>query len=158
VNSNVLYVSYDGILEPLGQSQVLSYLEGLSNERIIHLISFEKLSDKKNQFLYNQVSERIKKANIHWHPLIYHKRPTALATLWDVLNATILGFWLVLRYRLRIVHARSYVPSITALLLKKFLGTRYIFDMRGFWADERIDGGIWNKSSYLYKISKRGKK
>ena len=50
MNSNVLYVSYDGILEPLGQSQVLSYLEGLSNERIIHLISFEKLSDKKNQF------------------------------------------------------------------------------------------------------------
>ena len=155
MNSNVLYVSYDGILEPLGQSQVLSYLEGLSNERIIHLISFEKLSDKKNQFLYNQVSERIKKANIHWHPLIYHKRPTALATLWDVLNATILGFWLVLRYRLRIVHARSYVPSITALLLKKFLGTRYIFDMRGFWADERIDGCLWEKDSYLYQIAKR---
>ena len=26
----VLYLSYDGIMEPLGQSQVLSYLENLS--------------------------------------------------------------------------------------------------------------------------------
>ena len=41
-----LYISYDGILEPLGQSQVLSYLEGLSNKRKIYLISFEKSTDR----------------------------------------------------------------------------------------------------------------
>jgi glycosyltransferase involved in cell wall biosynthesis len=27
--------------------------------------------------------------------------------------------------------------------------------MRGFWADERIDGEIWPKNSYLYHIAKR---
>ncbi len=153
--NSVLYISYDGILEPLGQSQVLSYLEGLSNERTIHLISFEKPSDRKNQFLYNQISERIKKTNIHWHPLTYHKQPTALATLWDIFNATILSFWLVLRYKLKIVHARSYVASVVALVLKKFLGVYFIFDMRGFWADERVDGGLWPKNSYLFRVSKR---
>ena len=36
----ILYISYDGILEPLGQSQVLSYLERLSIEnRIYHNIN-----------------------------------------------------------------------------------------------------------------------
>ena len=39
---SILYISYDGILEPLGQSQVLSYLERLSKDRDIYLISFEK--------------------------------------------------------------------------------------------------------------------
>ena len=154
MKNSILYISYDGILEPLGQSQVLSYLEGLSNDRLIHLISFEKISDKKNKFLYEETVDRINKANIKWHPLTYHKRPTALATLWDILHATVLGFWLIIRYKLKIVHARSYVSSISALIFKKLLGVCYIFDMRGFWADERIDGNIWPKGSYLYYMAK----
>jgi len=155
VKNSVLYISYDGILEPLGQSQVLSYLEGLSNDRLIHLISFEKVLDKKNRFLYKEIDDRIRRANVKWHPLTYHKRPTALATLWDILHATVLGFWLIVRYKIKIVHARSYVSSVSALIFKKLLGVYYIFDMRGFWADERIDGKIWPKDSYLYYIAKR---
>jgi hypothetical protein len=42
---SVLYVSYDGMLEPLGQSQVLGYLKRLAVGRAIHLVSFEKPSD-----------------------------------------------------------------------------------------------------------------
>ena len=38
-----LYLSYDGISDPLGQSQVLPYLKGLARlGHKIHLISFEK--------------------------------------------------------------------------------------------------------------------
>jgi glycosyltransferase involved in cell wall biosynthesis len=155
VNSNILYISYDGILEPLGQSQVLSYLERLSNERVIHLISFEKSSDKEDQPLYEKVSKRVNNSNIQWHPLTYHKKPTAIATLWDIFHATVLSFWLVLRYNLKIVHARSYVASVSALILKKLFGVYYIFDMRGFWADERIDGEIWPKNGYLYRMTKQ---
>jgi glycosyltransferase involved in cell wall biosynthesis len=150
-----LYISYDGILEPLGQSQVLSYLEGLSNKRKIYLISFEKSTDREDQFLYNQVRRRIDKADIRWYPLTYHKKPTVIATLWDILHATVLSFWLTLRHDLKIIHARSYVASVSALMLKKFLDVHYIFDMRGFWADERVDGCLWRKDSYLYNISKK---
>jgi glycosyltransferase involved in cell wall biosynthesis len=153
--TNILYISYDGILEPLGQSQVLSYLEKLSKDRFFFLITFEKKEDKNNQQLVNDINLRIKKSKIKWYPLIYHKRPTALATFLDIFYATVLGYWLILRYKLKIIHSRSYVPSVAALILKKISNVKYIFDMRGLWADERIDGGIWNKSSYLYKISKR---
>jgi|APSaa5957512535_1039671.scaffolds.fasta_scaffold07394_6 glycosyltransferase involved in cell wall biosynthesis len=152
---SILYISYDGILEPLGQSQVLSYLERLSKDRDIYLISFEKLKDKENQYLLNRISNRINKTNIKWYPLKYHKNPTAIATSLDVMYATILGLWLAFKYKLTIVHARSYVPSISALVIKKILGVKYIFDMRGFWADERIDGDIWHKNSRLYRIAKR---
>ena len=155
MNNSCLYISYDGILEPLGQSQVLSYLEKLSSQRVIHLISFEKSSDKEDQLLYEKVAKRVNSSNIQWYPLTYHKKPTAIATLWDIFHATVLSFWLVLKYDLKIVHARSYVASVSALLLKKLLGVHYIFDMRGFWADERIDGEIWSMDSYLYRIAKR---
>jgi hypothetical protein len=31
-------------------------------------------------------------------------------------------------------------------------GTKFIFDMRGFWADERVEGGLWKLSNPLYRI------
>jgi len=43
--ARVLFISYDGMAEPLGQSQVISYLEKLADENQIHVISFEKPID-----------------------------------------------------------------------------------------------------------------
>jgi glycosyltransferase involved in cell wall biosynthesis len=150
----VLYISYDGMLEPLGQSQVLAYLRALSKDYSIHLVSFEKADDWKNSTERNCISQDIANSGIIWHPLRYHKRPSALATAWDILCGSIVGLWLVVRYRLQIVHARSYVPSIMALVIKQFTGVKYLFDMRGFWADERVDGGLWPRNGKLFQLAK----
>jgi glycosyltransferase involved in cell wall biosynthesis len=32
---------------------------------------------------------------------------------------------------------------------------RFLFDMRGFWADERVDGGLWPRDGRLYRMAKR---
>ena len=42
MSATILYISYDGMLEPLGQSQVLAYLKRLAQKYSICLISFEK--------------------------------------------------------------------------------------------------------------------
>jgi len=55
---------------------------------------------------------------------------------------------------LGIVHARSYVASVIALFLKKFTNVGFVFDMRGFWADERVDGGLWRPDSPLFRVAK----
>lgn len=154
MNSGILYLSYDGMLEPLGQSQVLAYLERLAADHRIHLISFEKPADLADQTRLAAMRARIAAAGIAWHPLRYHKRPSALATAWDIGAGTLLGGWLVWRQRLAIVHARSYVAAVMALALKRWLGVRFVFDMRGFWADERVDGGIWPRGSRMYRVAK----
>lgn len=154
MTAGILYISYDGMLEPLGQSQVLAYLMSLADDRRIHLISFEKPDDLANEVECERIARAIADAGIVWHPLRYHKRPSALATAWDVACGIAVGLWLVARYRLGIVHARSYVPSVMALVLKRLTGVKYIFDMRGFWADERVDGGLWSKGSRLYRVAK----
>ncbi len=149
----VLYVSYDGMLEPLGQSQVLAYLYQLAMGRRIYLISFEKPEDWANVNARELLAHDILAANIFWHPLPYHKRPSSAATLWDIVCGISLGLWLVLRHRLRIVHARSYVASVIALALKRLTGVKYIFDMRGFWADERVDGGLWPRNGLMFRVA-----
>ena len=41
-----LYLTRNGLLEPLGQSQVLAYLRGLSRDYQITLITYEKDDDR----------------------------------------------------------------------------------------------------------------
>ncbi len=150
----ILYITYDGILEPLGYSQVLRYLTRLAPGRQIALISFEKREDWMDIARRRGMTAEIARAQIKWIALTYHKRPTILATTWDVLRALIVSLYLVSRYRIAVVHARSYVPSLIALTLKRVSRTRFIFDMRGFWADERVDGGLWRQDSRLYRWAK----
>lgn len=154
MNPRILYISYDGMLEPLGQSQVLAYLRCLATDRCIYLVSFEKPKDWANIAGRKRIAAEIASANIIWHPLRYHQKPSALATAWDVACGITLGLWLVIRYRLNVVHARSYVASVISLALKHLLGVKYIFDMRGFWADERVDGGLWPRDGRLYHVAK----
>jgi glycosyltransferase involved in cell wall biosynthesis len=150
----ILYISYDGMLDPLGQSQVLAYLRNLSLERNIHLISFEKAENWSNRDKRKFIADLIANSGIIWHPLRYHKRPTLLATAWDVIIGIGLGTCLVVNHRLQIVHARSYVPSVMALVLKKLTRIKFLFDMRGFWVDERVDAGLWPSGGLLYRIAK----
>lgn len=152
--AGVLYICYDGILEPLGQSQVLAYLKELSAVQPIHLVSYEKARDWANTQQVRRLRKEMQSVGIKWHPLRYHKAPSALATLWDIAVGIVVGMYLILRYKLKIVHARSYVASVMALTLRKITSVRYLFDMRGFWADERVDGGLWQRDSGLYRTAK----
>ena len=48
MKNKVIYISYDGILEPIGQSQILCYIKKLAFENDITLISYEKKRDIKS--------------------------------------------------------------------------------------------------------------
>jgi glycosyltransferase involved in cell wall biosynthesis len=41
-----------------------------------------------------------------------------------------------------------------ALVLKRLTGAKFLFDMRGFWADERVDGGLWPSTGRMYRVAK----
>ena len=68
------------MLEPLGQSQVLPYLERLACEWPVHLISFEKTADRQDAARMSAIQERMRTAGIKWTLLAYHKTPSAPAT------------------------------------------------------------------------------
>lgn len=154
MSGGVLYISYSGMLEPLGQSQVLAYQERLATRHTVHLISFERTEDWARIHERETVAQRMSTAGIHWHPLRYHKRFSALATAWDILRGSLTGLRLVRKRGLTIVHARSYVSSVMALMIKRLTGVKFVFDMRGFWADERVDGGLWPHDGRMYRVAK----
>lgn len=151
---SVLYITYDGLLEPLGQSQVLSYLNKLSINYRIYLLSFEKKKDWDDFELRNGISKDIEYAGINWYPLRYHKNQRILATTYDIIHGIIIAVWIASRKKISLVHARGDVSSVIALFMKKLFKLKYLYDIRGFWPDERVDGGIWAKDSLIYRVSK----
>ncbi|MFI5206333.1 MAG: glycosyltransferase, partial [Candidatus Paceibacterales bacterium] len=52
----------------------------------------------------------------------------------------------------KIVHCRSYISALVGMDMKEKLGVKFVFDMRGFYADERLDGGIWKLSNPVYRL------
>jgi glycosyltransferase involved in cell wall biosynthesis len=158
VSPGVLYISYDGMLEPLGQSQVLAYLEKLAPGRRIHLVSFEKPGDWRQLRARDAIAKRIAAAGIRWHPMRYHKSPSAPATAYDIAAGSIAVVALAARHQLSVVHARSYIPGLMALAVKRIRGAAFLFDMRGLWADERVDGGLWPAGGRLFRAAKNAER
>jgi glycosyltransferase involved in cell wall biosynthesis len=151
---HVLYITYDGILEPIAYSQVVLYLKNLAPGREIFLVSFEKPAEWADVQRRLDMRAELAEVGIKWVALRYHKAPSLLATTYDMFQGMVVTSYLVLRHRINIVHSRSYIPSVLALGLKRAFRTRFIFDMRGFWADERVEGGLWSRDSTAYRLAK----
>jgi len=136
--------------DPLGQSQVLPYLSGLSKEGYsFHLISFEK--EERFSHHREHIQAICDAAGINWYPLSYTKKPPLLSTIYDVQRMKRLAHKLHKKHPFKIVHCRSYIAALVGLGMKKKYGTKFLFDMRGFWANERIDGKIWKLSNPIFK-------
>lgn len=149
-DTRVLYLSYDGMCDPLGQAQVLPYLSGLGKRgHRISLVSFEK--PDRSEAEREEVRRACTAAWIDWHPLPYHKRPPLLSSMYDVRAMSRLAERLHADEPFDLIHCRSYLPALVGLSMKRRFGVPFIFDMRGFWADERVDGRIWNLSNPLFR-------
>lgn len=137
--------------DALGQSQVLPYLCGLSKRgHEITLISAEK-NDKYAQ-LKNHIQHICQTNQIDWHPVKYTKSPPVLSTLNDIRTIYRLAQKIYNDKPFDIVHCRSYISGLVGMRLKHKLNVRFLFDMRGFWVDEKIDGNIWNLKNPVFKL------
>lgn len=148
---NVLYISYDGMTDPLGQSQVLPYLKGLVHKGYnITLISCEK--PDRYRVSKDQISKICADSGIDWQPVFYTAKPPIISTIKDISTIKKTALRLFQNKHYHIVHCRSYIAAIVGLFLKHKFQSKFVFDMRGFWPDERVDGNIWKLSNPVYKI------
>jgi len=156
-NRRVLYISYNGMLDPLGQSQVIPYLKELSGTGIrFTLLSFEgpRAYTSEGRERCEQLRRELAACEIDWHFLRYHKRPSLPATSYDVMAGIRYGSRLVKSKQIEVVHARNQIPATIALALKRRFGLRMIFDVRGLMAEEYVDANHWKKGNVPYRLTK----
>jgi glycosyltransferase involved in cell wall biosynthesis len=148
--ANVLYITYDGLTDPLGRSQILPYLQGCAAEG--HRITITSC-EKPDRFLASgsTVGELCRASGIEWHPRRYHKSPPVLSTIYDARVLTRTAAQLHRKRSFDLVHCRSYIAALAGLKLKRSQGVPLLFDMRGFWPEERVEGGLWRLSSPIFR-------
>jgi len=153
----VLFISYNGMLDPLGQTQVLPYLRELAKRGVrFTLLSFERARafTPEGEAKCEQLRRELQTQGIEWHWLRYHQRPSVPATIFDVLAGIRKAGVLVKRNQIEMVHARGHIPATIALALKKRYGTKMIFDVRGLMAEEYVDAEHWREGSLPYRLTK----
>jgi glycosyltransferase involved in cell wall biosynthesis len=157
LNRRVLFISYNGMLEPLGQTQVLPYLRELTRRRVkVTLLSFERSNafTVEGRRQCDELKRELHEHGIEWHWLRYHLRPSLPATFYDVLAGIRYASRLVRQNRIELVHARSHIPATIALALKRKFGIKMIFDVRGLMAEEYVDAHHWPAGGLRYRITK----
>ncbi|MCC7231497.1 MAG: glycosyltransferase [Bacteroidia bacterium] len=146
----VLYLTYDGLSDPLGQSQILPYLSGL--RKLGHQITILSSEKKGQEILSGSIKNTLSSLGIEWIFIHYTKSPPILSTLFDIIRMYRICIRVLKKGQFDTIHCRSYITALIGIHLKKKFHLSFVFDTRGFYADERIDGDMWNQRSFIYRI------
>jgi glycosyltransferase involved in cell wall biosynthesis len=151
-----LYICYFGQREPLVQTQVLPYLRQLAAAgHDVSLLTFEPgLRASWPAAALAETRRRLAADGIRWFARAYHKRPAVPATFYDVFAGALAVARLAARHKIQVLHARGQVPMAMALLARRAVGCKIVFDHRGLVAEERVDSGLWSETSLAFRALK----
>lgn len=148
---NNLYITYDGLLDPLGASQILPYLKAIaSREDHLQVLSFEK--PDRFSHAASELREVLSTTTIHWSPLIFTSRRGTMGKVWDLVRMQLVACLIAAQIQPSIVHSRGHAPAQAAWLIKLLFGSSFLFDCRGLWVDERVDKGGWVLSNPWHRL------
>lgn len=153
----VLYLIYWGATEPIGIAGTVPTVQRLAREQNeeVFLLSFDKEEDANNASLVASVRRDLEAAGVRWNDLGYTKSPPNLSTAYDIARGYAHATWLVLRHRIPVVHARTYVGGLIGALVKTTIpGRTLVCHPDGFWPDERVDDGVWREGSRAHRIGR----
>ncbi len=151
MKKKVIFISFDGILDNLGKSQITSYLFKLNNYYKITLVSLENKNKTKEEFI--NIKRKYTNLNIDWIKLNFSKIPI-LGFFINFSKIFFIILFLIVFKKIKYFHCRSLMPSIICYYLNLFFKIQYLFDMRGFWIDEKSDRKNLSKNNISYKYIK----
>jgi glycosyltransferase involved in cell wall biosynthesis len=147
---STIYLTFDGLTDPLGQSQILPYLVKLAERgHDLTIISSEK---PENYNRFKGKIEEIIKGHIKWVPIEYSNKYPIVSQFFTLSRLKKETIKIILKKGSPVIHCRSYMTALIGLEVANKYSLKWIFDMRGFWADERVEGKLWNLKNPLYRI------
>ena len=142
-----IYLSHDGLLDHIGQSQILPYLKVYSKITTVYLITFEK---EFNLYRAKILKKKLEEdTQIKWIYFKYHNN--ILYKFYDFIKLILFTLFLSKKNNINFIHCRSYFPALGIYFLNHFFKYNFLFDIRDFWADEGIE---IKKYKIIYKLVK----
>jgi glycosyltransferase involved in cell wall biosynthesis len=149
-----VYVCYFGLREPLVQTQVLPYLRAIASSGVdIVLLTFEPVTETWTTAAVDSERLALAATGIDWHRRRYHKRPSVLATAFDIAVGARFVRRATRDTRVDLLHARGHVPALMATI-GGGRRSKLLFDVRGFMPEEYVDAGLWKPNGLLFRTAK----
>lgn len=158
---NVLFISYNGLLEPILSSQAIPYMKDLARSGYrFTLLTYEKRRDleKAGRGRISAIESDLGQYGIEWIYLRYHKDPPVLSTLFDLAAGAARVLGVIRSKKIGIVHVRGITPGIIMILLSGIVRVKVLFDMRGLLAEEYVGGGMWREGGLQFRLVKAAEK
>jgi hypothetical protein len=145
--AKALYFTYDGLLDPLGQSQIVPYISAISAAgHSLTIVSYEKVERSKEQI--KVLERKLQNIGVNWVSLEFKS-----GKFWALIRL-ISGVFLIRKLCSHIqpdfIHLRGFVPAVIFQLSRSKVPSLY--DFRGFALGEWVDIGKITSSSLLYRI------
>ena len=141
-----LYFTYDGLLDPLGQSQILPYIYNLNSKGYkFIIISYEKYS--KNEKNFKSLYKKLRKNGIQWKPLRFRK--WKLHFFVRIILGILFTKIIIFKNKINLVHLRGGLSGL--IYFFSFSKINYLYDLRAFWG-QWADGGRTKYGSLIYKL------
>jgi hypothetical protein len=151
----IVYVTFDGILTPLGYSQVVRVVTALAQRGLPYIIlSLERPADLANAPRVAAMRQRLDEVGVAWHPLSYDLSGSAPAAARNLGAGLAALMRLVVTRRPALIHPRGYHSATIAHTVSRLTRTPYLFDARGYWIDERVAEGRWFTRPRVYAGAK----
>ena len=149
VRKKVCYLSFDGMTDPLGQSQVIPYLLKLTEKGFdFHIISVEKSGMMLEKG--DRIRSVLEQNGINWTTIPYSNNIPFVSTALTLKKVYEVAKNILAKSNFKLIHFRGYTLGNTVLKLKNKFKVPVIFDMRSFLPDERVLGGMWNLKNPLH--------
>jgi glycosyltransferase involved in cell wall biosynthesis len=155
VPRRVLYLSHNGLSEPLGRSQIVPYLRGVARSGwSVDVVAFEPDGSEPTPLAADLRRDGI---DYHWvrrspsHRLAVKLLESGRA-LYEAVRAA-------LARGPQLIHARAHVAATIGLVVRALAPrARFLFDCRGLVGDEYVEWGHWSRSSPEYRLLKAAEK
>ena len=152
---DAVYIVYWSLQDPLTQSQSLPVLRALAGHGYrMGLVTYERQPGDGAGPSRAVVSEKLRNQGIDWYPLLYHRDPPVLSTLWDVMKGLQKCWSLHLSRGVSLFHARGTVPGAPAHLAAVATGARFFYDADGPLSQEYVDAGVWSEGSFGHRLAR----
>jgi len=156
---STIYICYFSLREPLVQTQVVPYLQEIAKAGTrVSLLTFEPRL--KSTWPANDIGAAdasLREKGIQWNRLPYHKRPTAIATAWDIFRGALFIRRKIASGDIDLLHGRVHVATLMGALARRLSPRKpkLVFDIRGFFPEEYTDAGVWPEGGWLFRAAKR---
>jgi glycosyltransferase involved in cell wall biosynthesis len=87
--------------------------------------------------------------------LVFHRFTYGFGFLLDISLVSVILVFSFVKHKPKLIHARGFQTAMVAYVFSRLFRVPFVFDIRGFWADERADGGFIPRGGLRYRIIRR---